>query len=410
MKFNLSYFYYILSLLVLFLNNYELTFIIWLFIAFLTFKLKYSKQIFYIISCYSIIILISFLTEFLFYDNNLYNKVRDLTYLLKPILGLLIGYNISKEFKLNALQYAVKAGVILSFIHLLLVFFAILNHRTLSVSEIREHSGYFNDYEPFVLLLLFFSNSFQIRLTQKQKLTYILIVGTSVFSYLSRTNFLQLILLYLAIKGYFILTARSIKVISLTVIISLIGYFAIYNYNPKRKGSFVDEFLYKVKIIPIEAFKTKINQEDWKDFNDNFRSFENIKTFNQITYGGIQPILTGNGLGSTVDIGRRMQTNDGTIVRYYPALHNAFSTILLKSGIIGIIFYLLSIFTIFKKIKANSKEIFYLNNLIKGSAIFLLLSSWVFMGFYLKLDSKSILIGLLIGYREVLNNHLAKAT
>lgn len=410
MKFNLSYFYYILSLLVLFLNNYELTFIIWLFIAFLTFKLKYSKQIFYIISCYSIIILISFLTEFLFYDNNLYNKVRDLTYLLKPILGLLIGYNISKEFKLNALQYAVKAGVILSFIHLLLVFFAILNHRTLSVSEIREHSGYFNDYEPFVLLLLFFSNSFQIRLTQKQKLTYILIVGISVFSYLSRTNFLQLILLFLAIKGYFILTARSIKVISLTVIISLIGYFAIYNYNPKRKGSFVDEFLYKVKIIPIEAFKTKINKEDWKDFNDNFRSFENIKTFNQITYGGIQPILTGNGLGSTVDIGRRMQTNDGTIVRYYPALHNAFSTILLKSGIIGIIFYLLSIFTIFKKIKANSKEIFYLNNLIKGSAIFLLLSSWVFMGFYLKLDSKSILIGLLIGYREVLNNHLAKAT
>ncbi|WP_291274871.1 hypothetical protein [Flavobacterium sp.] len=410
MKFNLSYFYYILSLLVLFLNNYELTFIIWLFIAFLTFKLKYSKQIFYIISCYSIIILISFLTEFLFYDNNLYNKVRDLTYLLKPILGLLIGYNISKEFKLNALQYAVKAGVILSFIHLLLVFFAILNHRTLSVSEIREHSGYFNDYEPFVLLLLFFSNSFQIRLTQKQKLTYILIVGISVFSYLSRTNFLQLILLFLAIKGYFILTARSIKVISLTVIISLIGYFAVYNYNPKRKGSFVDEFLYKVKIIPIEAFKTKINQEDWKDFNDNFRSFENIKTFNQITYGGIQPILTGNGLGSTVDIGRRMQTNDGTIVRYYPALHNAFSTVLLKSGIIGVFFYLLSIFIVFNKIKTNSKEIFYLNNLIKGSAIFLLLSSWVFMGFYLKLDSKSILIGLLIGYREVLNNHLAKAT
>lgn len=410
MKFNLTYFYYILSLLVLFLNNYELTFIIWLFIAFLTFKLKYSKQIFYIITCYSIIILISFLTEFLFYDNNLYNKVRDLTYLLKPILGLFIGYNISKEFKLNALQYAVKAGVILSFIHLLLVFFAILNHRTLSVSEIREHSGYFNDYEPFVLLLLFFSNSFQIRLTQKQKLTYILIVGISVFSYLSRTNFLQLILLFLAIKGYFILTTRSIKVISLTVIISLIGYFAIYNYNPKRKGSFVDEFLYKVKIIPIEAFKTKINQEDWKDFNDNFRSFENIKTFNQITYGGIQPVLTGNGLGSTVDIGRKMYTNDGTIVRYYPALHNAFSTVLLKSGMIGVLFYLLSIFIIFNKIKTNSKEIFYLNNLIKGAAIFLLLSSWVFMGFYLKLDNKSILIGLLIGYREMLNNHLAKAT
>ena len=210
--------------------------------------------------------------------------------------------------------------------------------------------------------------------------------------------------MFLAVKGFLNLNKKSFKVISITIVATLIGYALIYNYNPKRKGTFTDEFLYKVKIIPMEAFKTKIDEEDWKDFNDNFRSFENIKTVNQIFNGGFQPIVTGNGLGSTVDIGRVMFTNDGTQVRYYPALHNAFSTVLLKSGLLGILVYLLSFYFLFKRIRSNNIQIINLNKLLLGSGIFLLMSSWVFMGFFLKLDSKSILIGLLLGYREYLKN------
>ena len=201
----------------------------------------------------------------------------------------------------------------------------------------------------------------------------------------------------------------TINNFNFTVLATLIGYTLIYNYNPKRKGSFTDEFLYKVKIIPIEAFKTKINKEDWKDFNDNFRSFENIKTFRQVYYGGTQAIISGKGLGSTVDIGLKLLNNDQTKVRYYPFLHNAFSTIFLKSGLLGIIFYLLSIYLIGKKIISTDIQINNLNNLLLGSGIFLIISSWVFMGFYLKLDSKSILIGLLLGYREYLKNNLVNS-
>ena len=96
-------------------------------------------------------------------------------------------------------------------------------------------------------------------------------------------------------------------------------------------------------------------------------------------------------------------------MRYYPFLHNAFSTIFLKSGLLGIIFYLLSIYLIGKKIISTDIQINNLNNLLLGSGIFLIISSWVFMGFYLKLDSKSILIGLLIGYREYLKNQLVNS-
>ena len=212
-----------------------------------------------------------------------------------------------------------------------------------------------------------------------------------------------MLILILAVKGFFNLNVRSIKVISFTILLTLFSYALIYNSNPKRKGTFTEEFLYKVKIIPIEAFKTKINQEDWKDFNDNFRSFENIKTVNQVFYGGTQAVISGKGIGSSVDIGRVMATNDGTKVRYFPYLHNAFSTVLLKSGLLGIALYLLSVFYISRKIVSNNIQVTNLNKLLLGSGIFLIISSWVFMGFYLKLDSKSILIGLLLGYREYLH-------
>jgi hypothetical protein len=399
----------ILCLVVLLFNNYELTFLVWSAIALITLRLNFSKNFINIISCYLAILLISFFTELFFYDHSIYNKIRDITYLLKPIIGLLIGYNLAKKYAGNALKYVVKCGVFLSIIHLIIILYSILAHKTLSVSEIRHYGGYFNDFEPYVFVLIFFSTKFNIDISKNKRFLYLGIVAASIFCYLSRTNFIQLLILILAVKGYLKLNVRSIKVITFTFLATLIGYALIYNSNPKRKGSFTEEFLYKIKIIPIEAFKTKINQEDWKDFNDNFRSFENIKTVNQIFYEGPQAVISGNGLGSTVDIGRVMQTNDGTKVRYYPALHNAFSTVLLKSGLLGIVIYLLSIYFISRKTVSDNIQIINLNKLLLGSGIFLIMSSWVFMGFYLKLDSKSILIGLLLGYREYLKNQLVNA-
>lgn len=402
MKFKKTYLLYILCLVVLLFNNYELTFAVWSLSALITLRSNFSKQFIYIISCFIAILLISFLTELFFYDRAIFNKVRDVTYLLKPIIGLILGYNLAKKYGNNTLVYIINCGVFLSIIHLAIILYSILAYKALSVTEIRHYGGYFNDFEPYVFILILFSTKFNVVISRKKRLIYLIIVATSILCYLSRTNFIQLIILILAVKGYFSLTIRSIKIIGFTILATLIAYTLIYNYNPKRKGSFADEFLYKVKIIPIEAFKTKINKEDWKDFNDNFRSFENIKTVNQIYYGGTQAVISGKGLGSTVDIGLKLLNNDQTKVRYYPFLHNAFSTVFLKSGLLGIIFYLLSIYLISKKIVSNNIQINNLNNLLLGSGMFLIISSWVFMGFYLKLDSKSILIGLLLGYREYL--------
>ena len=206
----------------------------------------------------------------------------------------------------------------------------------------------------------------------------------------------------LALKGYFRITPRSLKVMITTIVLTIGCYSAIYYSYPNRKGKGIEAFFYKIKIAPIEAFKTKINQDDWKEFNDNYRSFENIITVRQVTGNGWFTTFFGKGLGSTVDIGREMWTNDGELIRYVPALHNAYMTMFLKSGLAGVFLTILFIIILIRNLKSETEEIRYVNYLIIGTGIFLLLSNWVFMGLYLKLDNKSIFLGFLLCYRELL--------
>jgi hypothetical protein len=145
-----------------------------------------------------------------------------------------------------------------------------------------------------------------------------------------------------------------------------------------------------------------VNTEDWKDFNDNYRSYENITTLRQVTDGGFSAIIFGKGLGATVNLGRKILTNDGTTVQYIPILHNGFATVFLKSGVFGVFFLILFLYLLAKHKKSDIHEVQNINLLLVGTSIFLIISNWVFMGLYLKLDNKSILIGLLICYREIL--------
>ena len=42
-----------------------------------------------------------------------------------------------------------------------------------------------------------------------------------------------------------------------------------------------------------------------------------------------------------------------------------------------------------------------INKLFIGTGLFLIISNWVFMGFYFTVDTKTIIIGFLISYKEL---------
>lgn len=395
---------FIICVAVPYLNNYELTFAVWFATVLISLQKSYSKNFIVLIGSFLMILTTAFLVSF-FCDNKLYDFIRDFTYLLKPIFGLLIGYQICKSNLKNPLKTAVNAGVFIAVIHLYIVFFSFFFRGIRNIHELRFNAGYFSDYEIYVLILIIFNIKFKIDLSTKTKTIYIALLTLSSLFYLSRINLIQFIILFLAVKGYFRLNKKTLIALSSIILSFLLAYSAILFINPKRNGAGVEAFLYKLKIAPTEPFKTKIKFDDYKDFNDNYRSYENIMTVKQSYNIDNFKIYFGQGLGSKVNLHREVLL-DGVLMDSISIMHNGFTTIFLKSGLLGVLLLLLSIFYLTKNyspLQSNK----YLNYLITGSVLFLILSYWVFMGFYFKADTKSIFIGLLIALIEKNKSNIA---
>jgi hypothetical protein len=387
---------FIICVIIPFFNIYELSFLSWGIAILLTLKNNYSKEFTKYLSIFIVVFILAIIVGF-FYEYSTYFIIRDITYLLKPIMGLLLGYQLFSKHIKNPFQFLVYSGVSIAICHLIFVFYGIFIMGASNVRDIRHYGGYFNDFEIYTLIILLFNNQIKLGFSRKKTYMFITIMAISSFFYLARTNFIQFVVLFTAMKGLLVLTTKTLKLIIATIIFSLVSYTAIYQYNPRRNGKGLDEFLYKIKIIPTEAFSTKINREDWKQFNDNYRSYENIRTVEQLSSNGT--LLLGEGIGSQVDLKQKVYLGDMKL-RYISILHNGYMTVLLKTGVVGLVIYLYSIFFYFRKSKTNDPVLKNIHYLFVGTGVFLIISSWVFMGFYNLLDTKSLLIGFLFAYKN----------
>jgi hypothetical protein len=382
-----------------FLSNYELTFALWLFTICITFRSSYSSKFLTYALCFVLVFIIALLsTNYL--NAKSYFIIRDITYLLKPFLGLLLGYQICRFLKKNVLQTVVYSGLGVSIIHVLVILKTYIIYHRISVALLRDFCGFFSDFEVFALIFVLFHKEFQINFSKKTFYILVAIIGFSTFMYLSRTNFIQFVVLYLGVKGYFVLNRRAFIAVTSVVAISLVLYSIVLLINPKRTGSSVEEFLYKIKVAPTEPFKTKVNVADYKDFNINYRSVEIIYTLKQVGLRGPNAMIFGSGLGSQVDLKQIVHLGDMDL-RYISVLHNGFMTTYLKSGIIGVIILVFSIFLLFNQRKSALPLNQQINFLLVGTSVFLIVSNWVLMGYYFTQDSKSIIVGLLFAFKEI---------
>lgn len=380
------------------LNIFELTFGLWSFTILITLQNKYSVTIFNHILIYSLILIIALFSSI---GNRFeaYYYLKDITYMAKPIMGLLLGYQLFKGNKTRTFSTLIYIGLLIATVHIILVIIAFITGNASTLVLLRVNCGYFNDYEVYTLIFLLFHKKFNIEISKKRLYLYVALMVISSFFYLARTNFIQFIVLTIALKGYFTPTTRSIKVISSVLLATVISYAIIYNLNPKRDGSGVEQFLYKIKNAPIEPFKTKIDVTNWKDINDNYRSYENILTLRQVTENGPRAIILGEGIGSTVDLKQKMWLQN-SFMRYIPFLHNSYMTVFLKSGVLGIFLLLFYLYILIKNPKSKIPLVQNINMLLVGTAVFLIISNWVFLGMYNTSDNKSIVVGFLIALRE----------
>lgn len=395
---NINQLLFIICVVVPFFNVYELSFVVWMTTIVFTIKRSYSKEFIKYLSFFILILFLSLIVSF-FYEYRSYFIIRDITYLLKPISGLLLGYQLYNKKIKNAYQFLVYAGISIATYHLFLVGYGIVIDGARNVREIRQSAGFFNDFEVYALVILVFKKQLNLNFSSKKSTIFLIILAISSFFYLARTNFIQFVILVIALKGFFVLNLRAIKVIVTTITLVIVGYTAICYYNPVRNGKGIDEFLYKIKMSPAEAFSTRINRDDWKQFNDNYRSYENIRTVQQLSNNNT--LFFGEGIGSQVDLKQKVFLGDMEL-RFISFLHNGFMTVLLKSGLLGLFIYLMSISFFFKRDKSPNQSLKNIHYLFIGTGVFLIVSNWVFTGFYNLIDTKSLIIGFLFAYKNEL--------
>lgn len=388
-----------------YLNNYELTFGVWTVAAMLTVTRKYSLTIIEHVACFLAILAIAMIVM-LNYDYKTYFILRDFAYIVKPAIGLLLGYQLCIGNFRYAMQTIVNTAVFIAVIHLLVIVHSVVVEHALTVNDIRLTSGFFSDYEVYALIILIFHEKFELGFSRQKRRYFIWVIAVSSFMYLCRTNFIQFVILFVAMKGYLKINRASIMVVSAVIISTVVGYSAILYYNPKRNGPGIEALLYKIKVAPIEPFKTKIDRFDWRDINDNYRSYENIVTMKQVGLKGTSAVILGEGAGSKIDLKQEMWLGDAYL-RYISILHNGFMTIFLKSGLLGVFILLMSITLFFKNKKSRIPIVTNINMLMIGTGFFMLASYWVFMGFYFIADTKSVLLGFLICYKVLAAKQIA---
>lgn len=393
-----------------YINIYELSFLVWLIVLTITVKRYYSKSFLTYVGLFAVICLIGIVRSF-FYDYDLYVILRDLSYFLKPIVGLMIGYQCFRSKENNFFTTIIYCALIIAIIHLIILANAFVIHHIRYVWQIRHYGGYISDFETFAVIILLFHKKFDLPFSNNKRRILLLIIGTSLLLYLARTNLIQFFLIAFGLFGLYQLNKK--KLIALGVLIALggFGYKIVYDLNPSRTATGFENFLYKIKNAPREIYDPYVINDNTTRFHDNFRSFETKVTVKQMINREDLGIWLGNGFGSTVNYGSLISTTDGYKVRHAPILHNGFTTILLKTGLIGLSVFAISLLYLCYYGKKTSSV--YLNNmklLLNSTGIFLFISSLVFLGYYLKLDNKSLFVGGLIAYYEYIHKSLKHST
>lgn len=327
--------------------------------------------------------------------------LKDVFHFIKPIQGILIGYFFYQlvDNKKVFFQAIIKAALISASIHIFIVLF-FTNLSSGSIHEIRVFTKD-NYLELFSFFFIFYYKFFfkeeLIKSSLNRKfIVFILLV--SCVLYFSRTMMVASLIILLSIYGYTKLTMKSIKFLSLIVVVILLFYSYLYSVTIDRDATGIEAFLYKVKIAPAEIFETKIDRENHQDLWDHWRGYEAKRAFALMNEQPVSYVI-GTGYGSLVNLKFNAPLNrEKKGMKYISELHNGYPYVLYKSGVIALFSYLVFLFLIYKKIynKFTFETVF-----ISAMALFYFFTTLTITGIYNTNDTIVFILGALFcGYFE----------
>jgi len=378
--------------------NVELSFGVSLAVAILCFRKSISSSATLLMTLLFGLVLIGSITVFA-PENDYYFFAKDLVYFLRPITVIASGYFITMrlENKRSFLNILVLMGFYFAFMHLfkMVVNFSIIPADT---TRIRTFFGRYNHVESLALIIIICVKELPMK-KSRYKFFYQLMVACLVVSFLfyfSRTMILVVISMSMAYYGYFKLNQKSAMVLAGMLVLGSIGIAILSTYEPeKEKGVVVDSFFSKLKNSFDESFSLKnvdVNSKDRRVLWKHWRAYEAHMVFGEVDKE--KQWLTGQGFGSTVDIGFEAKL-DGEMTQHLSLTHNGFAYLYLKTGILGLIIYSLMVLYLYSFAYAPQERKLQIigNNLLVACTFYILISSFVVTGIFKPYDMATLVIG-----------------
>lgn len=363
-------------------------------------KCKLIKIDFYLISILFLIMGIGFFSA-IFNKPTAYNFIRDTIYFTKPIILILLGYFFTKIINdwmlvLKSLIYLAVGYSIYHILHLLLF----TNFNNLTIAHIRGVNGLSNILEMFAIALIILGNKypeFSVFRKKSTKYFFLILLSISFILYFSRTMFVGLIFLTLGVLNYLKLNKKGLKYLFIISLFFIGLYTYLFTAKIDRNGEGIENFLYKLKIAPSEIFSPEIDLNDHAKLWDHWRAYEAYCAFQDLNKSSIN-YIAGKGFGALVDLKFPAPISSEGTVRYIPILHNGYIFILYKTGILGLIFYLLFLLNLYFQAyrKTESLEIKNFSNLVSATSLYLIFSSLIITGLYNLQEETAMILGVFL--------------
>lgn len=333
------------------------------------------------------------------FQNPEYLVFKDVFYFLSPILIFMFGQSYSLHFSIHDfLKHIIFLSLILGFLFLINV-----NNpeNYTSISKMKEEQGvpsYFTII-AFIMIIL----SVKHRVIKFNFKLLILLIFLSIISILSfsRTFLLSFMLMFIVGYGYLRFNKFFLFKFLLVSLIFGLVYFYVLSLGVTDRTTFIGKISTSLSEISLSDYSTSAEiSHNWRGF-EAFKGFEQYKKGNQIQY------IIGQGFGQTAPLGIFMPLGD-SVFSEIPKFHNGYITILLKTGILGLLIYFLFFFNLaIVNLKDNSifDNNLFITNFLAGLSIVILVSTFVISGWLNKTSMIPFIFSLGYFYQLKIRTH-----
>jgi hypothetical protein len=364
-------------------------------IAFLIYLVIKRKEVNSIRSSYLLIApIITAAFGFFFYPT--YDVLKDVFYLLNPFLLLTIGYLVAERVGFSTLmRIFVYAGVIFSTIYILTAVATLGTSIFSNLLLVRNTVGSGNGIPVISLGLLLFLKAPKFNFSPVLKYLFILLNFSALVLFSSRTYWIFTMILIVFHYWFNLNTNKRVGVFFLVLVVLL--PLGVYLLQSNSDIPFIKKF--QNSLVEMKGG----NYSDAEDINTKYRGFETYRALETYLNGNLLNYFFGHGLGKMVDL--KSEVKLGEERRFIPVLHNGFMYILVKTGVIGLCFYILFYFKIiirFFKKEGHKIYKFLFSNMVACIG-FLFFSNFVIYAFFnLETELVYIYFGALIYYLMLL--------